>query len=134
MNVEFFKEFGRTNPTLPLTDAGNIVQGNACRLDWEEVCPKNESDEIYILGNPPYLGSRNQDKEQKEDMKFVLLDVKNFKKLDYIASWFYLGAKYIKETKRTQVHISFGVYSTCKRDGSGSNRGGEQSVNVSCFQ
>ena len=42
MNVEFFKEFGRTNPTLPLTDAGNIVQGNACRLDWEEVCPKNE--------------------------------------------------------------------------------------------
>ena len=96
MNVEFFKEFGRTNPTLPLSDAGNIVQGNACRLDWEEVCPKNESDEIYILGNPPYLGSRNQDKEQKEDMKFVLLDVKNFKKLDYIASWFYLGAKYIK--------------------------------------
>ena len=42
MNVEFFKEFGRTNPTLPLTDAGNIVQGNACRLDWEEVCPKGD--------------------------------------------------------------------------------------------
>ena len=71
MNVEFFKEFGRTNPTLPLTDAGNIVQGNACRLDWEEVCPKNEDDEIYILGNPPYVGSRNQTKEQKNDLKLL---------------------------------------------------------------
>ena len=66
MNVEFFKEFGRTNPTLPLSDAGNIVQGNACRLDWEEVCPKNENDEIYILGNPPYVGSRNQNEAQKQ--------------------------------------------------------------------
>ncbi len=57
MNVEFKKKFGRTNPTLPLQEAGQIVQGNACRLDWEEVCPKKEGDEIYILGNPPYLGS-----------------------------------------------------------------------------
>ena len=53
MNVEFFKEFGRTNPTLPLTDSGNIVQGNACRLDWEMVCPKKEEDEIYLVGSPP---------------------------------------------------------------------------------
>ena len=42
---ELIKEFGRTNPTLPLKEAGNIVQGNACRLDWEEVCPKNKNDE-----------------------------------------------------------------------------------------
>ena len=49
MNVEFFKKFGRTNPTLSLTDAGNIVQGNACRLDWEEVCPKAVDD--FRLGS-----------------------------------------------------------------------------------
>ncbi|MDX8377709.1 MAG: DNA methyltransferase, partial [Mariprofundales bacterium] len=53
MNIEFLKEFGKTNPTLPLKEAGKIVQGNATRLDWEQVCPKNEGDEIYILGNPP---------------------------------------------------------------------------------
>ena len=102
MNVEFFKEFGRTNPTLPLTDAGNIVQGNACRLDWEEVCPKNENDEIYILGNPPYVGSRNQNKEQKEDLKFVF--EKDYKSLDYIAAWFYLAANYLRESS---VKIAF---------------------------
>lgn len=94
MNVQFFKEFGRTNPPLPLKDAGNITHGNACRVDWETVCPKNENDEIYILGNPPYLGSRNQDKEQKEDMKFVF--ERDYKSLDYIASWFYLGANFIR--------------------------------------
>ena len=99
MNVEFFKEFGRTNPTLPLTDAGNIVQGNACRLDWEEVCPKSENDEIYVLGNPPYLGSRNQNKEQKGDMELVFNDCKDYKKLDYISCWFHLASKFILNSK-----------------------------------
>lgn len=47
MNVEFFNEFGQSNPTLPLKSAGNIVHGNACRLNWEEVCPKDESYSIY---------------------------------------------------------------------------------------
>ena len=93
MNVEFFKEFGRTNPTLPLTDAGNIVQGNACRMNWEEVCPKNENDEIYILGNPPYIGSRNQTKEQKNDLKETILS--DYKNLDYVTAWFFKGSQYI---------------------------------------
>ncbi|MCK4442399.1 MAG: class I SAM-dependent DNA methyltransferase, partial [Sulfurovaceae bacterium] len=94
MNLEFFKEFGRISPSLPLQNGGNIVHGNATRLDWEKVCPKEEGDEIYILGNPPYLGSRNQNIEQKEDMKYVF--VKDYKSLDYIACWFYLGANYIR--------------------------------------
>lgn len=96
MNVAFFNEFGRTNPTLPLKAAGNIEQGNACRLDWEEVCPKEEGDEIYILGNPPYAGSSVQDKLQKDDMSLVFKCIKNFKNLDYITAWFYKGASYIQ--------------------------------------
>ncbi len=95
MNVEFFNEFGRTNPTLPLQEAGQIVCGNACRIDWEKVCPKNDGDEIYIMGNPPYLGSRNQDKMQKSDMDFTFKGINDYKKLDYIACWFYLSSQYI---------------------------------------
>ena len=64
MNLEFYKAFGRTSPALPLKGGGNIVHGNATRIDWEEVCPKEDGDEIYILGNPPYLGARLQSKEQ----------------------------------------------------------------------
>ena len=100
MNVEFRKEFGRTNPTLPLSEAGNIVQGNACRLDWEEVCPKTnkfgEPAEVYILGNPPYLGSRMQQAAQKADMDYVFSFLKTYRDLDYISIWFYKGAQYIK--------------------------------------
>ncbi len=96
MNVEFFKEFGTTNPTLPLKEAGHIVQGNATRLDWEAVCPKEKDDEIYILGNPPYLGGKSQSKEQKEDMKVSFDGIKKIGELDYISSWFYIAAKYIE--------------------------------------
>jgi len=97
MNQEFFKAFGRTKPALPLQQTGSIVHGNATRLDWETVCPKNEGDEIYILGNPPYLGYAMQSPEQKDDMAFVFKNLDNYKKLDFIACWFYLGAKYIKD-------------------------------------
>jgi hypothetical protein len=66
MNLEFYKAFGRTSPSLPLQNGGNIVHGNATRLDWEEVCPKNVGDEIYILGNPPYLVLENKIKNKKK--------------------------------------------------------------------
>ncbi|WNL17319.1 N-6 DNA methylase [Arcobacter cryaerophilus gv. pseudocryaerophilus] len=97
MNQEFKKLFGDCTPTLPLKDSGNIVCGNATRLDWEEVCHKNEGDEIYILGNPPYLGARLQTKEQKEDMNIVFDGIEGFNNLDYISCWFYKGSDYIEK-------------------------------------
>ena len=96
MNVEFFKQFDCTNPTLPLKESGNIVHGNACRIDWEMVCHKKEGDEIYVLGNPPYLGARMQDAIHKSDMDFVFSSFSNYRDLDYIACWFYKGSQYIK--------------------------------------
>lgn len=106
MNLEFYKAFGRTSPSLPLQDGGNIVHGNATRLNWEEVCPKNEDDEIYILGNPPYLGSSMQNKEQKEDMAEVFQGIKNYKNLDYIACWFYKGTSFIKNANAKAAFVS----------------------------
>lgn len=104
MNVEFFREIGRINPTLPLKVGGNIVCENATRVDWEKVCPKNDTDEIYILGNPPYLGSRNQNADQKSDMKEVFK--KNYKSLDYIACWFLKGVEYIKNSGAKLAFVS----------------------------
>jgi type I restriction-modification system DNA methylase subunit len=101
MNVEFFNEFRRTNPTLPLQEAGQIVCRNACRLDWETVCPKNEGDEIYVLGNPPYLGGKSQSKSQKSDMEHVFKGFSNYKELDYIACWFKLASDYIKNIENS---------------------------------
>jgi hypothetical protein len=95
MNQVFFKEFGRTKPALPLKETGNIIHGNACRVEWHKVCPKKQDDEVYILGNPPYLGYALQSAAQKEDMEIVFKNVEDYKKLDFIACWFYLGSKYI---------------------------------------
>lgn len=100
MNQLFFKEFGRTRPALPLMETGNIVHGNACRLDWEIVCPKTLRDsgeiaEVYILGNPPYLGSSMQSQEQKLDLEVLCRGFENYKNLDYISCWFIKGSSYI---------------------------------------
>lgn len=97
MNIKFKEIFGAGNPTLPLQNGGNIVHGNATRLNWELVCSKGSNDEIFILGNPPYLGSRKQDDFQKNDLEFVFKN--NFKSLDYISAWFYKGSNYIRNTK-----------------------------------
>ncbi|DAB30020.1 MAG TPA: SAM-dependent methyltransferase, partial [Sulfurimonas sp. UBA12504] len=104
MNLKFYEEFGRTHPSLPLQESGNIVHGNATRLEWTEVCPKNEDDEIYVLGNPPYLGSRNQEKSHKDDMEFIFK--KDYKSLDYITCWFYLGSQYIKGINAKLAFVS----------------------------
>lgn len=106
MNLEFFKEFGHTNPTLPLKEAGNIVQGNACRIDWETICPKKEGDEIYILGNPPYLGYSLQSKEQKEDMSIAFEGQKNYRNLDYISCWFWIATLYMKRHNVKAAFVS----------------------------
>ena len=97
MNIEFFDEFQRVNPTLPLKKAGNITCGNATRIDWESVCPKEQGDEIYILGNPPYLGSRNQEEPHKKDMKYSIGNLPRYKDLDYISIWFIKGSEYIEK-------------------------------------
>jgi hypothetical protein len=106
MNQIFFEEFGRKKTALPLTSAGNIVHGNACRLDWEVVCPKSDDDEIYIMGNPPFLGSRNQNDEQKIDMACSFKGIKDYKKLDYISCWFYLGSNYIKNSNSKYAFVT----------------------------
>lgn len=107
MNLYFDEKlegFGKSEPILPLKQAGNIVAGNSARMRWEDVCPKNDGDEIYIIGNPPYLGSRNQDAEQKADMEFVFR--KDYKSLDYVSIWFYKGAKYIENCNAQLALVS----------------------------
>lgn len=106
MNQKFKEVFGTANPTLPLQAGGNVVQGNACRLNWEAVCPKKTDDEIYILGNPPYLGFRNWDESQKKDMEETFGLLGNVQRLDYIGCWFIKGSNYILNTNAKFSYVS----------------------------
>lgn len=95
MNVELDEALSFKQALLPLKDAGNIIQGNALRLDWNEILPHNKEDEIYLIGNPPYIGSKLQNKDQKEDLKLTVGEKLKYKKMDYISGWFYKGIDFI---------------------------------------
>jgi len=99
MNAKFYEEFGQSEPTLPLKETGKIVNANACRIDWNKVCQVDNESEIFVLGNPPYLGARLQNKEQKKDISYVFKGVSKAKNLDYISCWFKKGADYINGEK-----------------------------------
>jgi hypothetical protein len=92
MNMEFKLEFGKTIPSLPLTKSGAIFPGNATQASWFDICGVTSSDEIYILGNPPYVSYSDRSKEQKHEMELVFHSMGNVKRLDYIACWFKKGA------------------------------------------
>ena len=104
MNTKLNESFGVNTKALPLKNITQIVCGNACRLDWNTVCPHAKEEEVFVFGNPPYLGSRRQDANQKKDMEIVFKE--DFGELDYIACWFMVGAKYIKGTQAKYSFVS----------------------------
>ena len=104
MNSLFTRDFGVNIKALPLKSNTNFHCGNACREDWNKICPHTQDEEVYVMGNPPYLGSRRQDDEQKKDMERVFK--KDFGSLDYIACWFMLGSRYIKGTQAKFAFVS----------------------------
>lgn len=82
---------------LPLKSYANIVEGNALRLDWESVVPKDKLN--YIMGNPPFVGARLMSPSQKSDLFFVFGSKwKNAGNLDYVACWYKKCADFIKGT------------------------------------
>jgi type II restriction/modification system DNA methylase subunit YeeA len=91
---------------LPLHNITQIVCGNACRLDWNTVCPHGKDEEVFVFGNPPYLGSKLQDNTQKEDVAKIFGKLKNCKILDYISNWFESASCYINETSATYAFVS----------------------------
>ncbi|MCL8496366.1 N-6 DNA methylase, partial [Apilactobacillus sp. F1] len=87
MNKKLEEEINNAvRPTLPLQKSGAIVNGNALRIKWEEIInPDNE--QVFIFGNPPYIGARRKDKYQKEDLKITFNGLKGINSLDYVAGW-----------------------------------------------
>ncbi len=96
MNNKFHADFGVNVAALPLHKIDQIKCGNACREDWNVVCPHTKEEEVFVFGNPPYLGARLQKQEQKEDMEIAIGNDLAYNNLDYITTWFYKGANYVK--------------------------------------
>lgn len=106
MNLEAENEINLKSAFLPLRDAGNITQGNSLRLDWNEILPHQSDDEIYLIGNPPYIGAKLQNKEQKEDLKHTIGEKLKYKKMDYIAGWFFKGVEFINSANSKLAFVT----------------------------
>jgi len=81
---------------LPLKTFNNIYEGNALRMDWNEVLPREKCS--YILGNPPFVGSSLCTKEQKNDIVSLIGKVNRANSVDYVGGWYYKAAEYIYHT------------------------------------
>lgn len=107
MNVEMEEALADVHPRLlPLREAGNIVCGNTLRIDWETVLNAKEDDEVYIFGNPPYIGASLQTQEQKNDLRLVTNDLPKTGKMDYIAGWFFKGAQLLDNSFRKLAFVT----------------------------
>lgn len=121
------KIMGQTIDFLPLTTNAFIVEGNALRMDWATLKPVdgNTMQEMpdgglfagitthvdgsahhydYIMGNPPFVGKKEQSKKQKEDLIALAKEAKGIGNLDYVVGWHLKAASLIYETK---THCAF---------------------------
>lgn len=85
---------------LPLKSYANIVEGNALRIPWESVVPKNEVD--FIMGNPPFCGRRYRTPEQIKDVEHFF----KYKDIDYVACWYKKAAKMILDSNIECTFVS----------------------------
>ena len=93
---------------LPLKTYANIVEENALRIDWNEIVPKEKVN--FIMGNPPFVGARLMNNEQKEDLikAFASLnvDTKNVGNIDYVSGWYVKSSQFIEKTKIKCAFVS----------------------------
>lgn len=105
---------------LPLDSQNWITCGNSLRMDWSAICPpsgrgvklvaddlfetllkqpeidfSNEGGEVYICGNPPYLGAKKKSPEQKADMDAVGLP----QSIDYVTAFIAKGVEYSRHSQ-----------------------------------
>ena len=94
---------------LPLKSYANITEGNALRLNWEDVVPKGKLN--YIMGNPPFVGYSLQDTAQKEDILSIYADengkpYKTAGKIDYVSGWYFKAASFMQGTAIRTAFVS----------------------------
>jgi hypothetical protein len=97
MNMKVSEEFGEYFIRLPLKKSPSILQGDALELDWNTVVPRNELS--YILGNPPFIGSKLMTQLQRAEIVKQFDNVEGSGVLDYVTGWYIKAAKYIQNKK-----------------------------------
>jgi hypothetical protein len=104
MNMLVSNEFGQYFVRLPLKKSAKIVHGDALETDWENIISKSEL--TYILGNPPFIGSKIMTQIQRNSVVKEFDNIQGAGVLDYVTAWYIKSAKYIQNTKIKVAFVS----------------------------
>lgn len=103
-NLELADALGQSFRRLPLRATPTLRIANALRTDWRDVLPP--TDNVLVLGNPPFVGGKYQTPEQRSDMAHVAGDVPSFGLLDYVCGWYLKAADYLANTRLRCAFVS----------------------------
>jgi hypothetical protein len=104
MNIKVSNEFGQYFVRLPLKKAAKIVHNNSLRIDWETVVKKDQLN--FILGNPPFIGSKMMDETQRQDLLSVFKEAKGAGVMDYVSTWYIKAAELIQHSNIKVAFVS----------------------------
>jgi len=104
MNTRISEEFGNYFARIPLTSTAHIHNTNALRVDWNDVLPAERCS--YVLGNPPFIGKKEQTDAQKEDVIPLFSAVKSGGVLDFVCAWYFKASNYIGGTRIRCAFVS----------------------------
>ncbi len=104
MNMLCSEEFGQYFVRLPLRKSANIVHADALELDWDSVVPSTEL--TYIIGNPPFIGSKIMTDFQREQVRIAFDNITGSGTLDYVSAWYAKAARYIQGTHIRAAFVS----------------------------
>ena len=104
MNQIIGLEFGQNIPLIPLKQSANILHANALATEWESLVPNTELD--YILGNPPFIGSKIMNAAQRAEVVHQYGNISGSGVLDYVSAWYAKAAKYIQDTDIEAAFVS----------------------------
>jgi hypothetical protein len=103
MNLKLSEEFGQYFVRLPLTKSPRIHHGNALDVEWRDVATPVEV--TYLVGNPPFVGAKFLNDQQREERNRVFHDTKNAGLLDYVSCWYRKAAEFMQDNPQMQAAL-----------------------------
>lgn len=108
MNLRLSSFVGLRVENIPLKDEASIHQDNALHLDWTTlIYAEGKVSMIYILGNPPFIGSKQLDIGQKADVVSIFGRTRNAGILDYVACWYRKAVDTLEAFGPAKVRCAF---------------------------
>ncbi len=106
MNVKLALEFGSWFVRLPLSEGPTIHIADALETDWNALIAAEPDKEWFVLGNPPFIGSKMMTQKQRDQIKHLFGNISGSGVLDYVTGWYVKAATLMLGTRITCAFVS----------------------------